>query len=277
MNKAPDMITAYAKNLNKAQRLQQQGRPVPQQLRQQIAYVEQVASVQLDPAQIQNAMEHVNRIRLTDNEAQQQNLNEVTSRYNEIKENAAFAKASNGLSPEGLAVSPEQMAEAYNNGGKYTVKNPTKMDLDGIDKFTRKKFGVSLNTFEDRQENLLNVALKGNDARTAALRESYGISEAEQAAYKDNGFKFHWEKKQQENNKNDPDEYEVEMSESAQRKNDIMMASAVNHGESVYDDDISDEYLNSDNDRQGDVARAFAQCENDSIADQVYSDMTGEN
>lgn len=273
---APDLITAYAHNLNLAQRLQQQGRPVPQQLREQIAYVEQVASVQLDQSQIAQAMEHVNRIRLEDNEAHQQNFNEVKGRYDEIKQNAAFAKASNGLSPEGLPISPEQMAEAYNNKGKYTVKNAPKMNVEELDKHTRKKFGVSLEKFEDRQEHLLDVSLKGDDARTAELRKEYGISEAEQAAYKENGFEFHWAKHQHEKNASEPDEYEVQMSESAQRKNDIMMAAACEHGESVTDNDISDEYLNSDNDRQSDVARAFAEVENNEIADEVYSDMTGE-
>ena len=276
MNRAPDLITAYAKNLNEAQRIHQRGGVVPQKLLQRISHIEEIAAVQLTASQVQDAMGHVSRIRLADNESYQQAFTQAGNEYSRIKEDRAFEKPSAGLSPHGLHVSPEQMAQAHKNNGIYTVKNSQKMDLAGIDKFTRKKFGVSLNKFEEMQEHLLDVSFKGDDARTDSLRKQYGISKREMASYKDNGFKFHWDKKQTENaiEAGEPDSYEAQMSESAQRKTDLMVAMS-GEGEEVYDDEISEGYLSHDNtcDRQGDVARAFATVEHNEINEEVNQSM----
>lgn len=277
MNQAPDLITAYAQNLNLAARYQQRGQAIPQQLQQQIAHIEQVAQVQLNPAQLQNAMEHVSRIRLADNETYNQHYQQAGNEYNRIKQDRAFESASSGLSPEGLFVSPEQMAQAHNNSGKFTVKNNQKMDLEGLDKYTRKKFGVSLNTFEERQANLLDVSLKGDTERTEKMRKSYKISKPEMDAYAKNGFEFHWNKRQTENAiaAGEPDEYESQMSDSAMRKTDIMIAMSSGHGEQVYDSGIDESYLDEDNscDRQRDVAMAFDAVEHEEINEEVHNSM----
>jgi len=263
-----NFVQDYAKLLNERDSYTEQRKPVPKALSNRINNLEFRASQMLTPQQTQHALQHVEKARVEQRQATMQSEQLRQWRYDRVKQDRGIASASAGLSPEGKTLTAEQMRDAFNNDGKYTVKNREKVNYGAVDKHCRQKFGYGLKKRESNIEHLLAVSLKGNDRATNALGRDYKISPAELADYSKNGLAYHWEKHLQDQQKDEPESYEVQMGERGMLGNDIRQAMDRHHNEDIYDDDISEAYL-EDEGLRGALANAWEEVEDNNINDEL--------
>lgn len=263
-----NFVEDYAKLLNQRDACYEQQKPVPKDVTNRINNLEFRASQMMTPQQQQDALQHVNKCRVEQRQATMQNEQLRQWRYDRVKQDEGFGAASVGLSPEGKKLTAEQMSQAYNNNGKYTVKNREKMNVEGNDKHCRQKFGYGLKKREEYMQHLQDVSMKGDDRKTNSLGRQYKISPAELADYSKNGLAYHWTKHLDEQEKDEPESYEVQMGESAILGLDIRQAMDQHHDEDIYDDDIDPSYL-EDEGLRGDLANAMEEVEDNVINDKL--------